>query len=79
MSRLGVNKKQIFVMHMIECIMFTIIQSIIGCIMGVLSYYAIYRYQKDKIGLNVYNGFTKDEFVLKYTYNPYLIAIIFRL
>lgn len=77
LRRLGTSKKQIFALHALECMTFTVIQTIIGALFGLLAYYALNRYQKNIIGLKEYNGFTNDDYVVRNTYDPYLTAIIF--
>ncbi|MBR1765214.1 MAG: sigma-70 family RNA polymerase sigma factor [Ruminococcus sp.] len=77
LRRIGVSKRQIRVMYIIECLIFTALGICIGIALGMLAYYGIYSFDVHFLDGKPYSGFTNEPDILKVTVSPYLMSVLF--
>ena len=77
LRRIGISKRQIRVMYIIECLIFTLLSIGAGIIFGMLAYYGIYAFDVHFLEGKPYSGFTTEPDILKTTVSPYLMAVLF--
>ena len=79
LKKIGMSKRSIRVMLLIEYIILSFVQSAIGLALGASVYYGIYRFQVGVLEQPPLSGFTDDKLITENIASPYLLAIAFSL
>ena len=77
LRKIGMSKRKIILMYVMECISFTILQIFTGVILGIGAYCLIYHFQVNILEMTDYSAFTNDVLVTEHTHNPYIAASVF--
>lgn len=77
LHRIGMSKKKIRNLYIIECVLFILTQIIIGTALGALGYAVLNAYQINVLGESKYSAFTSDILVTSNTPEPFVFAAIF--
>ncbi len=79
LKKIGMSERKITLMYMLECAVFTVVQTVFGALLGVGAYCIIYKYQVDILNMPEYSAFTNDVLVTGNTFNPFVVACMFSL
>ena len=74
--RIGFSKRRIFCMYAIECLLFAVIQSVIGILFGLLIYGGIYCFQVNVLDMLPYSGITFANYITDFTADPICGSVI---
>lgn len=73
---IGVSNRRMRVMYAVECLMFTLIQTVLGTALGVIGYFGIHTFEVKALDSSDHSAFTTDRLVISNTVDPFLIGII---
>ena len=76
LHRVGVSNRRLGIMYIIECLLLTLIQIIIGTAVGVIGYFGIHSFETKALEYSDYSAFTSDRLVMDNTRDPFLIGVI---
>lgn len=77
LHKIGLSKSKIRLMYAAECVIFIVLQTIIGIALGIICYLFIYVFQINVLNMTPHWGLTLDPYVTSYTTDPYLAACAF--
>lgn len=77
LRRIGVSKRKTYVLYTTECLLFTVIQTIVGFGAGILFYTVLHRFQVNALEYTDYSAFTSDRLITNSTYDPFVVAALF--
>lgn len=77
LRRIGVSKRKTYVLYTTECLLFTIVQTIVGFGAGILFYTVLHRFQVNALEYTDYSAFTSDRIITNSTYDPFVVAALF--
>lgn len=76
LKRIGVKKKFIAGMYGFECVIFAVVQTIVGITAGLVAYGGIYLVKTSFLGEKPYSAFTNIGIVYRRTLDPFLYAAL---
>ena len=76
LKKIGMSKRSVGCMYVVECAVFTLIQTVIGLAIGLGVYGGIFRFKTSVLGEKPYSGFTDIKRALDTTVDPFLFACV---
>lgn len=77
LKRIGMKKRAIGGMYVIECAVFSVIQAALGFIVGFAAYWGVFLFKTRVLGKSAYSCFTSETRIIKSTRDPFLYAVLF--
>ena len=77
LRKIGLSRSDIRTIYDIECLIFILLQAVIGIALGVLFYQAIYRFEVGVLSKTPYSGLTDYALVVDNTISPFKAAALF--
>ena len=76
LKNIGMSKRSVGCMYAVECAAFTLIQTVIGIVLGLGVYGVMFLFKTSVLREKPYSGFTDIRWVFKQTFDPFLSACI---
>ncbi len=76
LKKIGMSKRSVGVLYAVECISFTLIQTIIGLVIGLGAYGGIFAFKTSVLREKPYSGFTNIRRAVDQSPNPFLFACV---
>ena len=77
LKKIGMSKRSVGCMYAVECAVFTLIQTVIGILLGLGAYGAIFWFKTSVLGEKPYSGFTNIRRAIEETADPFLLSCVF--
>lgn len=77
LHRIGCSRRRIGCMYALEWGIVTLLQTIVGALLGTLAYLGVFRFQVQVLELSDYSAFDAHPLTLERTYNPWLLGCLF--
>lgn len=76
LKNIGMSKRSVGCMYAVECAAFTLIQTVIGIVLGLGVYGVMFLFKTSVLREKPYSAFTDIRWVFKQTFDPFLSAFI---